>query len=113
MSLNFDLTRINATDRAAIKTPEEWPVTEGLIFVTMAVGLNEITLKNIDEWAIRLRLYAAVNPNAARLEAGLHARIGLHTNASRMTRPQFLKLLADNIERDVQWQRRNAASTAA
>lgn len=115
MSLNYDIRALPAY----LKEGREWQETESLIFLTIAVGLNEITEKNRVEWIVRLRLMAGRiggKDHATLLEAAASKRIGLRTNATRMTRAQFLKRLADVTEQDVRWENRNqppATSTAA
>ena len=79
------------------------PVTETLVFATMAIGMNEITSKNWIEFYQRLRAVERVTgPTLWRhmdlpkydernyitpLEVYMH--IGLHTNASSMSLAKF------------------------
>lgn len=102
MSLNYDLSKVKGTEWK--DDDNEWKLTEILIFVTMHVGLGEITEDNIDEWLDRIRLVEAasefsfvyvrneetgdVEPRAVTRE-DLEKRIGMRTNASEMTEHRF------------------------
>lgn len=78
-----------------------------LIWATIVVGLNQITSKNVEEWCWRLnlelRLYGSgsICPSEEPITPGdLEPFIGLHTNASNLTRKQYIKRVRDIIVRD-------------
>lgn len=80
------------------------PVTEALIFLTMAVGLTEITEKNAQEFYTRLAFYQSVFnvPEEDRLTyAQVRIHIGLHTNAGNQTKAQWLKRIYENHAREL------------
>lgn len=115
MSLNFDLTEIEkrlgkerydivTTDPATLDKPENeqklHPVTNGLIWASMAVALGTITEANVDEWCFRLGLTNKVSNDALALKGGIGTfnytkldiedHIGLRTNVSTKRRDQWL-----------------------
>jgi len=112
------------------------PVTDALIWATMTIGLNEITEKNIDEWASRLALAYSVNwispmtvYNGTDWEArpltraDLDRHIGLSTNATYESSTAWRKRVVEqmtseglreskraekrNAELDAVWQKDN------
>jgi hypothetical protein len=111
MSLNFDFTQMverlgkeeydRITDHPTIEG--KWhPVTDALIWMTMAVGMGEITEKNADKFADRLLAYQALNGACLRGPDGevyitsedVKNHIGLSTNVFPMeTDAQFAKKL--------------------
>lgn len=123
MSLDWDITKVKNSKE--IKTDEEWPITEGLIFLTMNIGIREITEENCREFLTRIRVVERVyGPTFSRsTENGpeprpvtlldLQRRVGLITNASKLTKIQFLKnlsnVLYDNIEREISYEEKKAA----
>ena len=78
------------------------PVTDALIWLTMVVGIGTITEKNASEFLARVRIFEGLNgPMLTRLinneivdqpitAADVAAHIGLHTNASKNTKTEFL-----------------------
>lgn len=112
MSLNFDFTRMIArvgkeeydriTDHPTIKG--KWhPVTDTLIWATMAVDIGAITEDNVDEFADRLLAVQAVSGPWMNSEDGpfyitredVRNHIGLRTNVSKKSAAQFAKRLAE------------------
>lgn len=95
---------------------------EFLIWATMSVGLCSVTAKNIEEWLFRLKFlnhvglgedsltyYVEGNREKVPLTAAVLRRwIGLGTNASEMTRSQFVKNTVAQVERRVSSQVRSA-----
>lgn len=94
------------------------PLTEALIWATMHVGINGITEDNWKEFYYRLhmwegtigpslRLYDTAKPRfITPLE--VYAHIGLSTNASNLTRAQFVKKLSKTLE----WKSKKAIEQA-
>ena len=78
-----------------------------LIWATIVVGLNQITSKNVEEWCWRLnfelRQYgsSSICPSDADstpfTPGDLEPFIGLHTNASNLTRKQYIKRACEVI----------------
>jgi hypothetical protein len=100
MSLNYQLARIDKwQDLLVPSTGSPAPLTEVIIFLTMFTGVNDITEKNALEFACRVRLFELAHgcllSNAEGdvpiTLADIQRHIGLHTNASPLTRTQFFK----------------------
>jgi hypothetical protein len=111
MALTFDVSRMKNFEVLTTlvvtegdSTRQRWHyITEGLIFLTMGIGMNEITEENWKEFYNRVNMWERCNgPQLWRghetnspknfitpLEVFMH--IGLHTNASRKTEAQFTK----------------------
>lgn len=98
------------------------PVTHSLVFACMAVGLGEITEKNVDKFATRLRMWEigtgsflqnAENGNLTdRLitYAEVRAHIGLHTNAfPNLTDAAFgkelIRVMTDRAQRKIEFEK--------
>lgn len=108
MALHWNL---KACDQTACwnKNDEMTPLAHGLIWATMVVGLNEITEKNIAEWCWRLNFEIRCHGDRAILrkvssadytEEDLRPFVGLNTNASKMTRKQYLAKIIRHLEED-------------
>lgn len=109
MSLNFNLKTIENYEEVCYNGDELKGQTQGLIFLTMSVGIGEITAKNCVEFYARTRLVEAIHgPMCHRYEEGkppipmpcadvalIKAHIGLTTNASLLTRRAFLTQIFD------------------
>lgn len=119
MSLDWDITKVKNSKE--IKSDQEWPITEALIFLTMNIGIREITEENQREVLTRLRCVEKVyGPTLHQNGAprpftllDLQRRVGLTTNASKLTKNQFLKNLSfamyENAERTVNYEAEKAA----
>ncbi len=113
MSLNWDLSK--AEDWESLKTDEEWPVTQTLIFRTMAVGIGEITEKTLPEFYARIAFLERLNGSfvKAQDDSGawvdrpitvddIRRRIGLTTNVfPQETRAKWAKRQADSVLTDL------------
>ena len=101
MSLNFDVSKIkNYKEVTTAKNAEGediWhPITDALIWQTMAVGMGQITEANVEEFYQRSRLYSNLfgdpiqfyNEKTEKYETRpftateIHNHIGLSTNVS-------------------------------
>lgn len=101
------------------------PVTEALIFATMALGIGTITEATAEEVAFRVayyqRLFGALmnqwDDNGVRerpiTTAEVYAHIGLRTNVSLEKRPAWIKRMATALERDIQSAVRHQVQEAA
>lgn len=85
---------------------------ETYILLSIPVGLGEISEKNLDEWWFRLcvleKLHGKFFKDGDGKEFGfayadLRRLLGLRTNASKLTRKQFLKNCASVLEREGGW----------
>lgn len=102
MSLNYSLKNIKDWESVCYSESDELsPKTEALIFLTMSVGMGEITEKNGAEFWTRLKLIQELNgPFLTQVGAGdgsdltvedVIDHIGLHTNVVEETRLQWMK----------------------
>lgn len=103
MSLDFNVSAI--ADYANVTTapthegmPERWhPVTDGLVWASIACGYCEITEKNLDEVWERVRMWQKVigafqsgnQGDVPTTKEDVRRHIGLRTNASRKTKKEF------------------------
>lgn len=88
------------------------PMTENMVFMTMHIGMGQITEKNHLEWYTRAHLVELVlGPAVYKMEDGKKTKIpiqlmdvkrhiGLGTNASTKTRSQFLKFVWRLVQDD-------------
>lgn len=128
MSLDWNVEKVD--DYEEILEDGEWPVTEALIWYTMAIGMSSITEDNVTEFATRVHMWEKargttvikVNETTDSLyshhitEADVRRRIGLYTNVNRMMKLQFEKKLgavlhdeAEIVVRNQQREREEAA----
>jgi len=108
MALNWTIERCDEWKQ--LIEDSEWGVTNALIWTTMIIGLHEITAENADEFFARtdtaqrgtgeLCYKDTATPETTNpskwvpymiTHEDIVRRIGLGTNASRMTKTQFLK----------------------
>jgi hypothetical protein len=111
MPLTYNLNKIADYKNACFRTDGDLsPLTQSLIFATMPVGINQITEKNAEEFYTRLNLIERVNGTFLRTADGkdlfitpedIRKHIGLSTNATPRTRPQFLKETVGGLMRDI------------
>jgi hypothetical protein len=105
MPLNWSIA--NCKNWESLKSDEEWPVTNALIWGSMSVDLSGITEKNITEYYARISVWEGivgafvntkkskddpVTPRHITLE-DLQKRIGMTTNVSNASRAEWLKRL--------------------
>lgn len=120
MSLDFRLKNIKDWESVCYFTDEETgqqklnPVTQILTFCALAIGLQEITENNIDEWEVRLEIlsqignYMGVMPDDAGVlkdwnpgRAELEQHLGLWTNCfPDLTRHKFKVQVMKRVEQD-------------
>ena len=90
------------------------PITKHLVYETMVVGLAEITVSNIDEWLIRMKLVEKLygtslmmrdekgNAKPYHITVGdLERHIGLWTNAEHIKRKEFVNRCVSGVLRDI------------
>jgi len=107
MSLNWDATKVeNFEEKFYEKCGDEQRVkgsAEAMIFSTMFLGINTITEKNVEDFFVRMNMWERTFGNLRThsekfsLEE-IREYIGLHTNASPMTKTQFRKRLFDSLQ---------------
>lgn len=105
MSLNWNAEQVKDFDKL---TEDEVVTRNSLVWLSMSVGLWEITEKNVLEWYFRVRIHEGLY-GAKRTINGedkffsfpeIVRFIGLYTNADTFTRNQFLAHHAKVDERD-------------
>lgn len=110
MSLNWELKDI-ADWQSVCRTPEGRlaPVTEALIWTTMAVGIGDLSEKNAGEFYARMKLLRALDGGIGVYdETGeraitadeVRAHIGLWTNATTEKRDAWVKHVTARQMRD-------------
>lgn len=112
MSLNWNAQ--NCEGGKAVLSEKEWPITDSLIWTTMAVGLGSLTAKNEKEWKVRIAMWAETERGKSSFDDLLalpplawKARHGLRCNVSDTTRAAFRRRLAMHIEREAEARVRN------
>lgn len=112
MALNYDLRKCDPAFVWREDTAGESSTGNGrvmreipwaLVLTTMVVGLDEISEKNLSEWCWRVNLYSVIKGHLFSDEINeefLRPFIGLNTNASKMTRKQFVKDVMLRLERE-------------
>lgn len=110
MALHWNLEKCENLEE--IKSEKEWGTTNNLIWMTMAVGLGEISEQNWKEFLFRIRVLERIDgaflyinhPTTDPPESGkirrealyytvemVKKRIGLYTNVSNETRATWIK----------------------
>lgn len=102
---------------------EEWPMTKALILATMSVGIPRITAESAKTFTVRLYAWMRIHgPILSRAtERGIEPvpirltdvqlRIGLQTNASRLTGTEFKSQLIRDVMLDAAAQLAREAAT--
>ena len=111
MSLDWSIAECENWEE--LKSDEEWPITEAIVFATMIVDLGRITEKNVDEFFTRLVMAESVcgkqlymwddekrYKKSLLTYSAVRRRIGLNTNVSDKSRAQFDKRMAATL-RDI------------
>ena len=106
MALHWNIK--NCKNQKTLQSKTEWPITHNLIWATMSTGINEITEENWTEFYARIAAWEECVGafSATKCKKGkykehpftpkdIFKRIGLHTNASRMTRTQWQKNMGE------------------
>lgn len=112
MALHWNLTKIERDEEIRLNE-QQWQITNAIIWLTMIIGMREITKKNYLEFAARIKVYEKVygtylsycDENGKRQDwpittFDIKRRIGLSTNASSLTKAQFLKNISEMLLRD-------------
>lgn len=91
MSLDWSIGK--CADWKELQSEKEWPITNGIIWWCMGVDIGELKSQaQCEEWLARYLLGCKIDDRKPQITlAHLVRRIGLHTNVSTMTRPQWLK----------------------
>jgi hypothetical protein len=108
MALTYDLKKIAGHESLCWVGEKMNPVTEGLIYSTMSVGLGSITAANVDEWMARLdysdRLFGTMLKTGTEsrpfTRAEVEAHVGLVVNVSDEKRKGWASRLTDSFFRE-------------
>lgn len=110
MSLAWDITDVEnyktfcfseSTEAGADGEPlfELNSTTERLIWLTIPIGMGEITKKNCLEFATRVLMYEAVSNASTRLTVNdVREHIGLKTNVLKDSRSKFMHTMERVVE---------------
>jgi hypothetical protein len=126
VSLNWDIGKVK--DYEAVWPHDQWEQdyesltkeqqqeglkTEALIWLTIGIGMGDITEENVDEFTARVMIWEKVRGNYLRLDkepyyltrSDIERRIGLWTNASRETKAAWnknmMRLMWEDADRRV------------
>lgn len=111
MSLNWDISHIeDYKDICWVDKDDDLilnPVTEGIIFSTIGVGIGEIKSDNWKEFAARLKLLQRLDGSYLVNQDGptdiepddVKQHIGLRCNVSYENRSQFYKRIGQKLDR--------------
>lgn len=116
MSLNWNIEDVRDHEEVAIRhnpgandndhlTTEELVqslITQAVVFRTVSVGINQITEENVEEIATRSKMWERLNGTTLWIDHEDYSlsledfarRVGLRTNADKMTAGQFDKRMA-------------------
>lgn len=122
MALHWNVTKCK--NHKALTEEGEWPITNALIWGSMSTGIPEITEENIPEIYARFRVWESIvgamlhsrDIKTGEIEernievADLVKRIGMYTNAARMTRAEWRKMIGDHFDREANKLKRDAES---
>jgi hypothetical protein len=115
MSLNWDMSKVE-DHRDLIDN--EWGITQAVIWMTMAVGMQEITKDNVGEFCRRAALLQAVD--GPWLVGGIYVTdemiqkyVGLGTNVSNETWAKWAKRQLSDVDRLIERQREESARLIA
>jgi hypothetical protein len=112
MGLNWDLTRIK-NYKAVTRDPNTRGLlrtVEDLIWLTIPFGLGGVTEKNVEEWKWRLAFLKTVTQDEFYAKFNtefLKGLVGLTTNATQLTRAQWVKKWLKNQTLEADYQARN------
>jgi len=92
-------------DTIPTEAHQEGLKTEALLWLTMGVGIREITEENLDEFFSRVDMWEGVHGSYLKLGGESYRltyedvarRVGLSTNASSMTKSAFHKSLIERL----------------
>lgn len=106
MALNWNIAKVKDWEKLE---GAERSITDAIVWATMAVGIPEITEKNVDEFYARVHLFELLVGSYRQKEGkavyitkdDVKRRVGLYTNASRYTRNQFNKIRLERYYEEV------------
>jgi hypothetical protein len=117
MSLNFNLRK--CADHEALTADDQWPTTEIMIMMTMAVDIGDLRNEAMaKEFFLRCQFYEKVvgpflpGRKAITLDE-VKRYIGLNTNVSYMRRPSWIKRMTDNFFHEKTFEMNREAAKAA
>lgn len=119
MSLSWDITKVeDYKSKCWIEVEGEEhkqlsPVTDSIIWACMAVDMQQITVKNAEEFYTRYLMFSrAIGRESTLTLEDIEAHVGMWTNVTTRTKAQFHKRVAeimrDRTERTIRYERESA-----
>ena len=111
MALNWSIERCANADE--LKEGIEWRKTDAIIWLTLVIGMDEITEDNKVEFYTRLKMYEGLSGSMFTIEGkeyffytqDIERRIGLSTNATRETFSAWTRRMLKLQNRDYAWRK--------
>lgn len=104
MALNWNIERCK--DYKKLIDEKEGVITDALIWLTMSIGMPEITKKNHEEFFLRTQIHQKINGAFLRKGNGapfymtiedVQKRIGLYTNADKFSKAVFKSRIYNSL----------------
>ena len=104
MALNWNIERCK--DYKKLIDEKEGVITDALIWLTMSIGMPEITKKNHEEFFLRTQIHQKINGAFLRKGNGapfymtiedVQKRIGLYTNADSFSKAVFKSRIYNSL----------------
>jgi hypothetical protein len=92
MSLNWDISNVQDWEK---KQQEHNELLNVLVWMSMSIGMNRITEKNVDEWVYRLNRIIVENGRTKNFFTPkiVSTFVGLTTNVGTLTATEFEKVI--------------------
>ena len=106
MALNWNIERCK--DYKKLTDETEGVITDALTWLTMSIGMPEITKKNHEEFFLRTQIHQKINGAFLRKGNGapfymsiedIEKRIGLYTNADKFSKAVFKSRIYNSLVR--------------
>lgn len=104
MSLDYYLDRVADYKSVCFDNGKMNLVTEQIIFLTMAVGLGEITHENVQNFYARAKVCCLLFSTTPPTPEQVYAHIGLRTNVSSESDASWRKRMIEGACRDYRWE---------
>ena len=104
MALNWNIERCK--DYKKLIDEKEGVITDAIIWLTMSIGMPEITKKNHEEFFLRTQIHQKINGAFLRKGNGapfymtiedVQKRIGLYTNADKFSKAVFKSRIYNSL----------------
>lgn len=114
MSLNADYRRVQGYETVCFDASGHLRrETNLLVFTALMVDLSEIAEKNLSEWRFRLAVLKRTGMEAGPIsDEVLQKHVGLRVNVAERPRKQWIRRIAEILERETENAIRRAAREA-